>query len=98
MTARPPGSQVAKIIRAIDRFNSSSSKRFAGSNSSLGHSTTYRTERFVQSGSEVLTVGKLVNSREHMDVRLVLSWEFGADGRLCGVEVRTSDAETLIPI
>ena len=86
------------IILAIDRFNAAGSIGRGGSGRRFDNSMTYRTERFVQNGSRVLTTGKLVNPHDHVDVPLVLSWEFGADGHISGVDLCASEAETLIPI
>jgi hypothetical protein len=38
-------------------------------------------------------MGKLVNPREKVDMLLVLSWKFAADGSLCGVDFHISGAE-----
>ena len=96
MNERPPGSQVAKIILAIDRYNTASSNGRAWSGRRFDNSTTYRTERFAQAESRVLTFGKLVNPHEHVDILLVLSWTFGADGGISGVDFHPTEAESLI--
>lgn len=78
------GSKVGMIALAIDRFNRTGS---AGAGRRFGNTSRYRIERFVQSGAQILTLGKLVNPHERLDMLLVLSWEFGADGQLQGVDV-----------
>ena len=98
MTDRPPFSRISKIILAIDHFNAAGSNGRGWSGRRFDNSTTYRTERFVQKGSRVLTTGKLVNPHEHVGIPLVLSWEFGADGHISGVDLCATEAETLIPI
>ena len=97
MTDRPPCSTVSKIIHAIDRFNAAGSNGRGWSGRRFDNSTTYRTERFVQKGPRVLTTGKLVNPHEHVHIPLVLSWEFGADGRISRVDLYATEAETLVP-
>jgi hypothetical protein len=96
MTERATGSQVSKIILAIDRFNAAGSHGRAWSGRRFDNSTTYRTERFIQAGSRVLTAGKLVNPHEHLDLPVVLSWEFGVDGRISDVDLYATEAEELI--
>jgi hypothetical protein len=94
MTDRTPCSRVSTIILAIDRFNAAGTNGRGWSGRRFDNSTIYRTERFVQKGSRVLTTGKLVSPHEHLDIPLILSW----DGHISGVDLCATEAETLIPI
>lgn len=92
MIGRAPGTKVAKIIRAIDHFNGMDGRP---GGRRFDNTTTYRTERIVQDGDYILSVGRLVNPSERLDRFVTLSWDFTADGRLSGVDFHSGGSEAL---